>query len=136
MTRHAIVFTLIVAAGFAGCAPSSPIGLVDTQRIVQNWSQYQGYQAELMLEEQTISQSRASAGEKQREYQQLQQRYGKIEQQLVAELQGAAQQVAKARGLKLVFTRQGVGWGGVDITPDVEKALNITESATPAASPS
>lgn len=136
MTKHAILLILITVAGLAGCAPSSPIGLVDTQRIVANWSQYQGYQAELMLEEQTIAQSHASAQQKQSEAQQLQQRYGKIEQQLAGELQSAAAQVAKARGLKLVFTRQGVGWGGVDITPDVEKALNITESATPAASPS
>jgi hypothetical protein len=31
-----------------------------------------------------------------------------------------------------VFTQQYVGYGGVDITPDVEKILNITERATPA----
>ena len=35
------------------------------------------------------------------------------------------------RQLKLVLTREGVGYGGVDITADVEKALNITEKATP-----
>jgi hypothetical protein len=33
--------------------------------------------------------------------------------------------------LKLVLTREGIGYGGVDITSDVEKALNITEKATP-----
>ncbi len=35
------------------------------------------------------------------------------------------------RQLKLVLTREGIGYGGVDITGDVEKALNITEKATP-----
>jgi hypothetical protein len=31
-----------------------------------------------------------------------------------------------------VFTQQYVGYGGVDITSDVEKILNITERASPA----
>jgi len=30
-----------------------------------------------------------------------------------------------------VLTREGIGYGGVDITPDVEKSLNITEKPTP-----
>jgi len=29
-------------------------------------------------------------------------------------------------------TKEGVGYGGVDITKDVEKAMNITDKATPA----
>ena len=40
--------------------------------------------------------------------------------------------MAGDKHLQLVFTRQFVGYGGVDITPDVEKILNITEKATPA----
>ena len=46
-------------------------------------------------------------------------------------MRDAAQQVATAKNLKYVLTRQYVGYGGVDITPDVEKILNITEKATP-----
>jgi Skp family chaperone for outer membrane proteins len=122
----------LFAALLAGCAPSSPVGLVDTSRIVANWSQYQGYQAQLMMQEQTIAQSHESTAQKQSDAQQLQVRYGRITQQLTAEVQNAAEQVAKQRGLKLVLTRQGVGYGGIDITPDVEKILNITERATPA----
>ncbi|HEY9085285.1 MAG TPA: OmpH family outer membrane protein [Candidatus Tyrphobacter sp.] len=122
------LFTILLA----GCAPSSSVGLVDTSRIVANWSQYQGYQAQLMMQEQTIAQSHVSNAQKQSEAQQLQVRYGRITQQLTAEVQNAASQVARQRGLKLVLTRQGVGYGGIDITPDVEKILNITERATPA----
>ena len=122
----------LFAALLAGCAPSSPVGLVDTSRIVANWSQYQGYQAQLMMQEQTIAQSHESTAQKQSDAQQLQVRYGRITQQLTAEVQNAAEQVAKQRGLKLVLTRQGVGYGGIDIPPDVEKILNITERATPA----
>jgi Skp family chaperone for outer membrane proteins len=43
----------------------------------------------------------------------------------------AAQQVANDKHLRYVFTRQNVGYGGVDITPDVEKILQIVEKATP-----
>lgn len=136
MTNKAIIPILaFIAATLAGCGASSPIGLVDVQRIVSNWSQYQGYQAELMLQEQTIAQSHASNAQKQSEAQQLQQRYARINAQLADEIRNAAAQVAQQKGLKLVFTRQGVGYGGVDITPDVERALNITERATPAPSP-
>jgi Skp family chaperone for outer membrane proteins len=85
-----------------------------------------------MMQEQTIAQSHESTAQKQSDAQQLQVRYGRITQQLTAEVQNAAEQVAKQRGLKLVLTRQGVGYGGIDITPDVEKILNITERATPA----
>ena len=48
------------------------------------------------------------------------------------DVRDAAQQVAQAKGLKFVLTRQFVGYGGVDITPDVEKILQITERVTPA----
>jgi Skp family chaperone for outer membrane proteins len=134
--KHALLFIVLSTAALSGCAPSSPVGLVDVQRIVANWSQYQGYQAQLMLQEQTIAQSHASNAQKQAEAQQLQSRYAHITDQLTAEVQNAAAQVAHQRGLKLVLTRQGVGYGGIDITPDVEKILNITERATPAPSPS
>jgi Skp family chaperone for outer membrane proteins len=133
--KQAIVLIALVAAVLGGCAPSSPIGLVDVQRIVQNWSQYQGYQAQLMLQEQTIAQSRASNAEKAREAQGLQVRFARINVQLEDEVRNAAAQVARQKGLKLVLTREGVGYGGVDITRDVEKALNITETTTPAPSP-
>jgi len=44
----------------------------------------------------------------------------------------AAKQVVDLRHLTYVFTRQYVGYGGVDITSDVEKILKIEEKATPA----
>ncbi len=88
-----------------------------------------------MMQEQTILQSHASNAQKQAQATQLQARFAKINAQLEDEVQNAARQVAQSRGLKLVLTRQGVGYGGVDITTDVEKILNITETVTPAPSP-
>ncbi len=135
MTKQAVLLIALLATALAGCASSSPVGLVDVQRIVSNWTQYQGYQAQLMMQEQTILQSHASNAQKQAQATQLQARFAKINAQLEDEVQNAARQVAQSRGLKLVLTRQGVGYGGVDITTDVEKILNITETVTPAPSP-
>ncbi len=50
---------------------------------------------------------------------------------LSQQIRDAAAKIAAQDSLKLVLTREGIGYGGVDITKDVEKALNITEKATP-----
>ncbi len=132
MKQTILFLTLFTVALASGCAPSSPVGLVDVTRIVNNWSQYQGYQAQLALQEQAIAQKHESLAQKERDAAQLQARFGQITQQLTAEVQNAAAQVARQKGLQLVLTRQGVGYGGIDITTDVEKVLNITETTTPA----
>ena len=61
----------------------------------------------------------------------MQAKYSKITDQLTQQIRDASQKIAQAKALKLVLTREGIGYGGVDITPDVEKSLNITEKATP-----
>jgi len=115
----------------AGCAPSSPIGLVDIGRISANWPEYQNYQNQLYLDQQTIANSKAGNAAKQREANALQVKYGKITLQLTQQIKDAATKIAQQKQLKLVLTREGVGYGGVDITADVEKAMGITEKATP-----
>ena len=52
-----------------------------------------------------------------------------MQTEVTGDVRAATEQVAKAKNLKMVFTREFVGYGGVDITPDVEKVLNITETA-------
>jgi Skp family chaperone for outer membrane proteins len=104
----------------AACARHSSIGLVDVQRIVSNWPEYQGYQTQLLNEERRVSDA---AG--------LERKYAKVTDQLSAQIRDAAGKIASQSQLKLVLTREGIGYGGVDITSDVEKALNITEKATP-----
>ena len=126
-----ILFPLCLAGIVAGCAPHSPIGLVDVQRIVVNWPEYQGYQNQMLRDERSISSRRESTARKAREAVDLQRKYSKITDQLSAQIRSAAGQVAAAHQLKLVLTREGIGYGGVDITRDVEKALNITEKSSP-----
>lgn len=115
----------------AGCANNSSIGLLDIGRIINNWPTYQNYQQQLMIDEQTIAQKKESNAQKEKEAVALQAKYAKITDDLTKTIRDAATKIANDRSLKLVVTKQGVGYGGVDITSDVEKALNITEKATP-----
>ena len=118
-------------AALAGCATNSPVGLVDVQRIVANWPEYQGYQNQLYADERSIQSRRESSARKQRDVVALQRKYTKVTDQLSQQIRDAAGRIAATRQLKLVLTREGIGYGGVDITADIEKALNITEKATP-----
>ncbi len=130
MIQHKRIL-LFAAALLAGCAAHSPIGLVDVQRIVTNWPEYQGYQNQLLAEERAIASRRESTARKQRAALALQQKYARVTDQLSAQIRDAAGKIALQRRLKLVLTREGIGYGGIDITSEVEKALNITEKATP-----
>jgi len=129
-TQRSIIL-LALAATLTSCAPHSSIGLVDVQRIVSNWPEYQGYQTQMFSEERSITSRRESNSRKQRDAFDLQRKYSKITDRLSAQLRDVAGKIAAQRQLKLVLTREGVGYGGVDITGDVEKALNITEKASP-----
>ena len=131
MKIYRVAFCVCLATALA-CAPHSPVGLVDVQRIVSNWPEYQGYQNQLLRDERSISSRRESASRKQREAADLQRKYSQITDQLSQQIRTAAGKIAEQRQLKLVLTREGIGFGGVDITPDVEKALNITEKSSPA----
>ena len=122
---------MIAATAFAGCAKPSPIGLVDVNRIVTNWPLYQQYQTQLLIDQQSIAQSKSSDAAKAAQEQALQKKYAGITQQLTQQIRDAASKVAAKKDLKLVVTKEGVGYGGVDITADVEKLMDISEKATP-----
>lgn len=131
-------FCLAAALGLtlvAGCSPPAPkptIGLIDTMRITSNWPKFQNYQNQIAADEAAIQRSSASNAQKSQQIAQLQQRYVSAQRELTDDVSNAAQQVAKDRGLTYVLTRQYVGYGGVDVTTDIEKILKIDEKATPA----
>lgn len=137
MKKLSFVLCGALALTLTACANNSPVGLVDVQRIVANWDKYQNYSTQLQSDEQKIFASKDSNADKQKQAQALQAKYAKITDDLTGEIRDAATKVAQDKGLKLVVTREGVGYGGTDITADVEKSLNITEkpSASPSASP-
>jgi Skp family chaperone for outer membrane proteins len=132
VNKHVIIATL-AAVLFAGCANNSPIGTIDVNRVVNNWDVYQRYQQQLLIEEQGIANAKGSNADKGRQVQALRKKYADITDALSKQIRDAASKIAQQRNLKLVVTKEGVGYGGVDITSDVEKAMNITEKA--AASP-
>lgn len=127
----AILFAAALLAGCGGKSAAGSVGLVDVARLTSNWPQYVNYNNQLVADEQAIGQSRASNAQKQQQARQLQRRYAQIQDDLVKKVRAAASQVAQQKNIKLVVTREFVGFGGVDITPDVEKILGITEKATP-----
>jgi Skp family chaperone for outer membrane proteins len=130
--KKQLLLLSFAAAIVAGCANASPVGLVDVNRIVTNWPVYQSFQQQLLQDEQAIQASRASAADKQRQAAVLQKKYAGITDQLTQQVRDAATKVAQQKNLTLVVTKEGVGFGGVDITKDVEKVMNITDKATPA----
>jgi Skp family chaperone for outer membrane proteins len=130
----ALLATLAVsAAALAGCtgAPNSDIGLIDTQRLKANWPKFQNYQNQIAADNAAIVHSNKPTAEKQREMGDLQRRYVEAQHELIGDVTDAAKQIQAQRHLKYVFTRQYVGFGGVDITPDVEKILKIDDKGTP-----
>jgi Skp family chaperone for outer membrane proteins len=131
-TTSTIALTALTAVLLlGGCGTSSPIGLVDVQRIVANWPEYQSYQNQLLVDERSIAAGRGNRAQKLRATTAMQQKYTKITEQLTQQIRDASSKIAQQKRLQLVLTREGVGYGGVDITADVEKSLNITEKATP-----
>jgi Skp family chaperone for outer membrane proteins len=120
---------LAVAFALGGCAQqqSSSIATVDIPRITSNWPKFINYNNQLQADTQAIQRSTASERDKQRQLIGLRQRYINMQSEVSGDVRNAVQQIAAQRHFSLVVTREFVGYGGVDITPDVEKLLNITE---------
>ena len=120
-----------VAIALAGCASQQPssIATIDMARIQANWPKYINYSNQLASDTQAINSARTSPQEKQHDLQLLRVRYVDMQNEVTGDVRSAAEQVASDKHLKLVVTRQFVGYGGIDITPDVEKILKIVETA-------
>ena len=116
----------------AGCASSQPasVATIDMARIQANWPKYINYSNQLASDTEAINRARATPQQKQHDLELLRVRYVDMQNEVTGDVRSAAEQVANDKHLKLVVTRQFVGYGGIDITPDVEKILRIVE-ATP-----
>ena len=135
MKKNIVIIAATAALMLTACAPSSPVGLLDVQRLTANWPQYNNVQNQLLADQRAIETGSGSNAQKQKQAAQLQAKYSALSEQLVSQIKDAASKVAQQKNLKLVVTREFIGYGGTDITPDVEKAMGITESASPSPSP-
>jgi Skp family chaperone for outer membrane proteins len=124
------------ALALAGCAAqqSSQIATVDISRITANWPKFINYNNQLASDTDAINRSNASPRDKARQLDGLRQRFVSMQNEVTNDVRGAAETVANEKHFKLVVTREFVGYGGTDITPDVEKLLKITEKAPAAGS--
>jgi Skp family chaperone for outer membrane proteins len=116
-------------AGLAACAPqTSPVATIDMARIQANWPKFINYSNQLSADTAAINRSNDPPERKQQELNQLRQRFVDMQNEVTGDVRNAAEQVASEKHFKLIVTRQFVGYGGTDITADVEKILKITEA--------
>ena len=121
------------AALFAGgCAGQrSKIATVNILAIEANWPKFQNYSNQLQASFAAIEASKMPASQKQQQLAQLQGQSKRWQDEVTSDLRAQVTTIAKSRSYELVVTREGVAYGGDDITTDVEKAMSI-----PTASPS
>lgn len=132
MKKYALIFSLVAVAGISGCGNShSDIGLVDVARLTSNWPKFVNDNNQLVADQRAIAASHASPAQKQREALALQRKYAGLQDELVKEVRDAATKIAQEKNMRFVVAREAVGYGGEDITPDVEREMGITEKATP-----
>ncbi|MFN2528375.1 MAG: hypothetical protein ABR584_06615 [Candidatus Baltobacteraceae bacterium] len=137
MKNYKSVLIIVLAATLVGCASQTtkaPVGIVDTARMLQYWPQFQNDNNQFSVDMAAIDSSKTPESQKSKERIQLQIKYARVQKDLTDQVRVATAQVAHDKNLQLVVTREFVGYGGTDITPDVEKVLKITE-ASPSASP-
>lgn len=124
-------FLFLSLCGCGQNASSSGVGILDTDRITANWPKFQNYQNQFSMDMSAIDRSKGPQSAQANARLATQAKYARIQGELAADVKAATRQVAQDRHLQLVVTHQFVGYGGVDITADVEKALKITETVTP-----
>ena len=136
--KRILIASLLPAAAtlLGGCGllpqPQSSIATVDVDRISRNWPKFINYSNQLASDTAAIQRSSASANDKSRQIADLRRRYAAMQREVTGDVTTAAEQVAQQRHFKLVVTREMVGYGGTDITPDIERILKITEVSPPA----
>jgi Skp family chaperone for outer membrane proteins len=127
------LFAVCVAAALAsGCAGQrSKIAVVNILAIEANWPKFQNYSNQLQASFAAIEASKMPNSQKQQQLAQLQGQSKRWQDEVTNDLRDTVTTLAKARNYQIVVTREGVAYGGDDITTDVEKSMSI-----PTASPS
>jgi outer membrane murein-binding lipoprotein Lpp len=133
-TNKIAIFAACAAASLTatGCgAVHSKIATVNIQTIEANWPLFQNDANQLQANLAAIEASKSSNAQKQQQLAQLQQQSSRWQTEVTNDLRTVVANIAAQKHYELVVTREGVAYGGDDITVDVEQAMSI-----PTASPS
>jgi Skp family chaperone for outer membrane proteins len=133
-TRTVIHLLLLCALAVAasGCARThSNVAVVNINTIEQRWPKFINYSRQLQANYLAINESKISPDDKRKELIAWQQQSQRWQDEVTGDVRDAVRQIATDRHYVLVVTRQGVAYGGDDITVDVEKALNIDTTGSP-----
>jgi hypothetical protein len=130
--RRAAIAAAFLAILASGCAHQrSSIAVVDVAAIEQRWPKFINYSRQIQANYVAITESKISPADKRKALDQWQQQSQRWQQEVSNDVRNAAQQTAQDKHYIMVVTKQGVAYGGDDITLDVEKALKIDTSASP-----
>lgn len=132
------IFGLTLTQSGAGniasaAASESSIGVVNYQMLLSQIPDLQNVQASMKKESETAQKDfdekskTMNETEKQRYFQQLQERLGNKQQELMEpvlkKIESTIKKVADKKGLSVVVDKSTVVYGGLDITDEVSKAL-------------
>ncbi len=136
-TRWSALLLVVVLATalLSGCAAEKPstIGIVDMQKVMTENPKIKQMQEQLNTKAKELSQNleKERATLKPEEFQQKEQaayaEFMKMKQdfeaQIEAQTKKVLEEVAKEKKLGAVIYKNGMAWGGVDVTEDVLKKL-------------
>ncbi len=128
----AIMFSVVLLAG-CGAEKPSTIGIVDMQKVMTENPKIKQMQEQLntKAKELTANLEKEKATLKPEEFQQKEQaayaEFMKLKQDFEAQIEEQTkkvlEEVAKEKKLGAVIYKNGMAWGGVDVTEDVLKKL-------------
>lgn len=120
----------VVALTLTGCSHAhSKVAVVNIAAIEQRWPKFINYYRQIQANYVAINDSKISPPEKRKALQQWQQQSQRWQDEVSNDVRNVAKDIAAQKHYEIVVTRQGVAYGGDDITTDVEKALKIDTSS-------
>ena len=137
LSRISLLLAVVMAAALilGGCAGEKPaaIGIVDMQKVMSENAKIKQMQEQLNSKAKALTESleKDKATLKPEEFQQKEQaayaEFMKMKQEFEAEIETKTkkvlEEVAKEKKLGAVIYKNGMAWGGIDVTEDVMKKL-------------
>lgn len=137
LSRIALLLIVIMAAALVlgGCGSEKPsaIGIVDMQKVMSENAKVKQMQEQLNVKAKALTDGleKDKAALKPEEFQQKEQaayaEFMKMKQEFEAQIETQTktvlEEVAKEKKLGAVIYKNGMAWGGIDVTEDVMKKL-------------